>query len=90
MIPRQLYDSDHEMFRDSLRKFLEIEAMPDHEQWESDGMVSDDIWLKAGEQGFNFLFKNEMSEQSNGMGIDWDWRAPRLWVLIAFHCAPSL
>ena len=49
MIPRQLYDSDHEMFRDSLRKFLEIEAMPNHEQWESDGMVSDDIWLKAGE-----------------------------------------
>ena len=52
MIPRQLYDSDHEMFRDSLRKFLETEAMPHHEQWEKDGMVSDDIWLKAGEQGF--------------------------------------
>jgi acyl-CoA dehydrogenase len=52
MIPRQLYDSDHEMFRDSLRKFLETEAMPHHEQWEKDGMVSDEIWLKAGEQGF--------------------------------------
>ena len=52
MIPRNLYDSDHEMFRDSLRKFLEVEAMPDHEQWEKDGMVSDEIWLKAGEQGF--------------------------------------
>ncbi len=33
MIPRNLYDSDHEMFRDSLRKFLEVEAMPHHEQW---------------------------------------------------------
>jgi acyl-CoA dehydrogenase len=52
MIPRTLYDSDHEMFRDSLRKFLEVEAMPHHEQWEKDGMVSDEIWLKAGEQGF--------------------------------------
>jgi alkylation response protein AidB-like acyl-CoA dehydrogenase len=52
MIPRQLYDSDHEMFRDSVRRFLETEAMPQHEQWEKDGMVSDDIWLKAGEQGF--------------------------------------
>ena len=52
MIPRNLYDSDHEMFRDSLRKFLEVEAMPYHEQWEKDGMVSDEIWLKAGEQGF--------------------------------------
>jgi acyl-CoA dehydrogenase len=52
MIPRNLYDSDHQMFRDSLRKFLEVEAMPHHEQWEKDGMVSDEIWLKAGEQGF--------------------------------------
>ena len=52
MIPRQLYDSDHQMFRDSVRKFLETEAMPHHEQWEKDGMVSDEIWLKAGEQGF--------------------------------------
>lgn len=52
MIPRQLYDFDHEIFRDSLRKFLEAEAMPHHEQWEKDGMVSDDVWLKAGEQGF--------------------------------------
>ena len=52
MIPRNLYDSDHEMFRDSLCKFLEVEAMPHHEQWEKDGMVSDEIWLKAGEQGF--------------------------------------
>ena len=52
MIPRNFYDSDLEMFRDSLRKFLEVEAMPHHEQWEKDGMVSDEIWLKAGEQGF--------------------------------------
>ena len=52
MIPRHLYDSDHEMFRGSVRKFLETEAMPHHEQWENDGMVSNEIWLKAGEQGF--------------------------------------
>ena len=52
MIPRKLYDSDHDMFRDSIRKFLQVEALPQHEQWELDGMVSDDIWLRAGEQGF--------------------------------------
>lgn len=67
MIPRQLYDSDHEMFRDSLRKFLEIEAMPNHEQWESDGMVSDDIWLKAGEQGFLCPM---VPEEYGGVGTD--------------------
>ena len=52
MIPRKLYDSDHDMFRDTIRKFLQVEAVPQHEQWELDGMVSDDIWLRAGEQGF--------------------------------------
>ena len=67
MIPRNLYDSDHEMFRDSLRKFLEVEAMPHHEQWEKDGMVSDEIWLKAGEQGF---LCSMIPEEYGGLATD--------------------
>ena len=67
MIPRTLYDSDHEMFRDSLRKFIDVEAMPHHEQWEKDGMVSDEIWLKAGEQGFLCPM---IPEEHGGLGTD--------------------
>ena len=67
MIPRNLYDSDHEMFRDSLRKFIEAEAMPHHEQWEKDGMVSVEIWLKAGEQGFLCPM---IPEEYGGVGTD--------------------
>ena len=67
MIPRCLYDSYHEMFRDSLRKFIETEAMPHHEQWEKDGMVSDEIWLKAGEQGFLCPM---IPEEYGGVGTD--------------------
>ncbi len=52
MIPRTLFNSDHEMFRDALRKFLEKEAVPFHAQWEDEGVVPKDLWLKAGEQGF--------------------------------------
>ncbi len=52
MIPRTLFNSDHEMFRDALRKFLEKEAVPFHQQWEDEGVVPKDLWLKAGEQGF--------------------------------------
>lgn len=52
MIPRKLFTSDHEAFRDSLRKFLEKEAVPHHAQWEEDGQVSRELWLKAGENGF--------------------------------------
>jgi len=67
MIPRNLYDSDHDMFRDSVRKFLETEAVPHHEQWEKDGMVSDEIWLKAGEQGF---LCPTVPEEFGGVGVD--------------------
>ncbi len=55
------------MFRDSVRKFLETEAMPHHEQWEKDGMVSDEIWLKAGEQGF---LCPTVPEEYGGVGVD--------------------
>jgi alkylation response protein AidB-like acyl-CoA dehydrogenase len=72
MIPRKLYDSDHDMFRDTVRKFLEAEAVPHHEQWEKDGMVSDEIWLKAGEQGF---LAPTVPEEYGGVGVDFRYNA---------------
>jgi acyl-CoA dehydrogenase len=72
MIPRKLYDSDHDMFRDSVRKFLETEAVPHHLQWEKDGMVSDEIWLKAGEQGF---LAPTVPEEYGGVGVDFRYNA---------------
>jgi alkylation response protein AidB-like acyl-CoA dehydrogenase len=52
MIKRTVFDSEHEMFRDSFRKFLLEEAVPFHEQWEKDGQVSHEFWKKAGAQGY--------------------------------------
>ena len=52
MIKRTVFESEHEMFRDSFRKFLLEEAVPFHEQWEKDGQVSHDFWKKAGAQGY--------------------------------------
>ena len=52
MIARTVFESEHEMFRDSLRKFLEAEAVPYHAQWEKDGQVSRELWSKAGAQGY--------------------------------------
>ena len=46
---------------------LKLEAMPHHEQWEKDGMVSDEIWLKAGEQGFLCPM---IPEEYGGLGTD--------------------
>jgi long-chain-acyl-CoA dehydrogenase len=67
MIPRSLFDSDHEMFRDSVRKFLEAEAAPYHGQWEKQGHVDRELWIKAGAQGF---LCPTMPEQYGGVGVD--------------------
>lgn len=52
MIKRTVFESEHEMFRDSFRKFLQEEAVPFHEQWEKDGQVSRELWKKAGDNGY--------------------------------------
>lgn len=49
---RRLFSEEHNIFRDGFRKFLEKEIVPHHEQWEKDGRVSREAWLKAGGNGF--------------------------------------
>jgi len=51
MIPRTLFSPDHELFRESVRTFLEKEAVPFHAQWEKQGYIDRDLWRKAGEAG---------------------------------------
>ena len=70
MIPRNLYDSDHEIFRQSVRKFIETQAVPHHDEWEKNGMVSDDIWLGAGAQGF---LCPTVSEEFGGVEADFKY-----------------
>ncbi|GAA3587190.1 acyl-CoA dehydrogenase family protein [Marinobacter xestospongiae] len=72
MIPRTLFDADLEGFRDSVRKFLEQEAVPYHEQWEKDGQVSRELWTKAGELGF---LCPTMPEAYGGVGADFRYSA---------------
>lgn len=46
------YTEEHNMFRDTFRKFIEKEISPYHEKWETDGSVPRELWLKAGANGF--------------------------------------
>ena len=46
------YTEEHEMLRDTFKKFIDKEIAPYHEQWEKDGIVPRELWLKAGENGF--------------------------------------
>jgi len=72
MIPRTLFDADLEGFRDSVRKFLEQEATPYHDQWEKDGQVSRELWQKAGELGFLCPC---LPEEFGGVGADFRYSA---------------
>ncbi len=49
---RKLFTEEHTLFRDAFRHFVEKEMLPYNEQWEKDGIVSRDLWRKAGQQGF--------------------------------------
>lgn len=61
-----IYEQEHEDFRQSVRAFMEKEVVPHHEQWEKDGQVSREVWLKAGEAG---LLCFDVEEEYGGAGV---------------------
>ncbi|MDH0746325.1 acyl-CoA dehydrogenase family protein [Pseudomonas sp. GD03842] len=67
MLPRPLFSPEHELFRDSVRKFLEQEAAPFHAQWEKQGHVERSLWNRAGEQG---MLCSHLPEEYGGMAAD--------------------
>ena len=67
MIPRTLFNSDHEAFRDAFRKFCDKEIAPHHEAWEEQGYVDRAVWTKAGENGYLCA---TLPEEYGGSGAD--------------------
>lgn len=63
---RSLFNDEHLMFREAVRRFVEKEVTPHHDQWEKDGIVPRDLWLKAGELGFLAM---DVPEQYGGLGL---------------------
>lgn len=72
MIPRTIYEEEHEIFRDAVRRFFETEAAPFHEQWEEDGQIDRQLWNKAGELG---LLCPTVPEEMGGVGGDFRYNA---------------
>jgi alkylation response protein AidB-like acyl-CoA dehydrogenase len=64
---RTIFNDEHRMFRDSVRRFVEKEIKPYHEQWEKDGLVPRELWRKAGAQGYLGM---DVPEEYDGGGID--------------------
>jgi alkylation response protein AidB-like acyl-CoA dehydrogenase len=67
-IKRELFREEHEMFRATVRKFIEREIAPYHEQWEREGAVPRELWRKAGEAG---LLCCTIEEKYGGIGGDY-------------------
>lgn len=72
MIKRTVFESEHEMFRDAFKKFLQEEAVPYHAQWEKEGQVSRELWSKAGQHGF---LCPTVPEAYGGVGADFRYNA---------------
>lgn len=72
MLKREIYDSEHDMFRQALRRFLTEQAVPHHEEWEEQGIVPREFWLKLGEQG---ALAPQVPEEYGGPGADYRYLA---------------
>ena len=48
---RNLYEADHEAFRETARTFVAKEVLPYHEEWETAGIVPRGLFAAAGAQG---------------------------------------
>jgi acyl-CoA dehydrogenase len=62
---REIFDEEHEAFRDTVGTFLDKEVVPFHDQWEKDGIVDREVWSKAGAQG---LLALQFDEEHGGGG----------------------
>jgi acyl-CoA dehydrogenase len=51
-VKRERFSEEHEILRDTFKKFLEKEVVPFRTEWEKARMMPRDFWKKAGEQGF--------------------------------------
>ena len=72
MIPRSIFSSDHEAFRDTVRRFIEEYVTPFHAEWEKAGQVPRSLWKKAGELG---LLCVNVPEEYGGLGADFLYSA---------------
>ena len=68
MIERKLFSPEHDMWRESVRRFVEKEIVPFHGQWEKDGIVPRELWLKAGKAG---MLCCTVPEEYGGLGLDY-------------------
>ena len=66
MAAREIFEAEHEAFRQTVRSFIDKEVTPFHDQWEKDGIVDRSVWTKAGALG---LLCFDVPEEYGGAGV---------------------
>ncbi|XP_052803345.1 long-chain specific acyl-CoA dehydrogenase, mitochondrial-like [Mya arenaria] len=64
---RKIFSEEHDIFRQTVRRFFQEEVAPNHSKWEEDGQVSREVWQKAGEMG---ILGVNTKEEHGGLGGD--------------------
>ena len=64
---RTIFDEEHDMFRESVRSFIDKEIAPNHEKWEQNGKVDKEMFQKAGSTGFLGM---AIPEEYGGVGVE--------------------
>src|SRR5688572_3950482 len=68
LIERDLFEPEHDQFRQVVRRFVETELQPYHHEWEKAGIVPREVWRKAAEIG---MLCPTIPEEYGGIGADW-------------------
>ncbi|MGD9407368.1 MAG: acyl-CoA dehydrogenase family protein [Gammaproteobacteria bacterium] len=83
---RKIFETEHEIFRDSVRRFLEAEIKPAVPGWLEAGIVDRDAFRKAGEHGLCLMWAGE---EYGGIGVE-DFRYEQIVIEeMAHHGDPG-
>lgn len=66
-ITREVFEPQHEAFRDVVRSFLQARVLPHHDAWEEAGVVDRSVFLQAAEVG---VIGFNIPEEYGGGGAD--------------------
>jgi alkylation response protein AidB-like acyl-CoA dehydrogenase len=62
---RTVYEADHDLFRESVKEFVERTLLPLDEDIRAERMLRREVWLEAGRQGFLGM---QVPEEYGGQG----------------------
>ncbi|MCB0868846.1 MAG: acyl-CoA dehydrogenase family protein [Solirubrobacterales bacterium] len=63
---REIFEAEHDDYRESFRRFLQAEVVPDYPEWSRKELVPKELFTKCA--GYGFLAM-EVPEEFGGSGV---------------------